>query len=120
MAWSAFSVSSAGGVTWEAVIIDTNMAAKKAYITNSAGLLSMTLPTSILVGEKVRIAGQGAGGWEIVQNASQLIQFGTSTTTTGGAGSLASTDANDCIDMVCITEDIEFEVISSIGSITVV
>jgi hypothetical protein len=95
------------------------MAAYNGYITNySSGLVTLVLPTTISAGATMRIAGLSSSGWKLTQNASQLIHFGTATTTTGTAGYLASTQACDSIELVCAVANTTFIVVSSIGNIT--
>ena len=68
----------------------------------------------------ITVAGKGAGGWKIAQNASQLIHFGVATTTTGTGGSLASSAQYDVVTMVCSVANTTWTVLSSIGNITYV
>ena len=72
------------------------------------------------VGDIIEIVGKGAGGWLIAQNAGQTIHFGSSDTTTGAGGSLASTNRYNSIYLVCITANTDFLVKTSGGNITVV
>jgi len=111
-----------GGLTWTAATANTTMVADNGYITlhaTPATKLEYTLPASCAVGKVLRIAGQTAGGWKVIQAANQYINFGDTATTTGVAGYLEFTDAGDCIEMVCIVADLGFRVVSSIGNITV-
>lgn len=119
---STLTVNSVGGgVTWN-VISDTseNMVVNNGYVSNNAGTVTLTLPVAASVGDTLRVSGLGAGGWLIAQNAGQLINFGNSTTTTGAGGSLASTQSKDCVELVCVVSNTTFNVLSSIGNITVV
>lgn len=95
------------------------MAIHNGYITNNAGLVTLTLPVTASVGDIIRVTGKGAGGWEIAQNAGQQIFFGNQSTTIGATGGLSSTNQRDTCELVCITDDSEFNVISSIGNLTV-
>jgi hypothetical protein len=96
------------------------MSVNNGYIANNAALVTLTLPDTAAVGDVVRVTGKGAGGWRIAQNAGETIYFGTSTTTTGAGGSLDSTQQRDTVELVCITADTEWNVLSSVGNITVV
>lgn len=98
----------------------TSMAVNNGYIANNAGTVGFTLPSTAAVGDIFRITGKGAGGWSLGQNAGQTIYFGSSATTTGAGGSLASTADRDTIEIVCVTANLEFNVLSSIGNITVI
>lgn len=96
------------------------MAIERGYILNNVALVTATLPATAILGSKFRVAGKGAGGWKIAQNAGQRIFYSSSVTTTGVAGSLASTDTHDCVELLCITANVDFQIISSLGNITVV
>lgn len=110
----------AGGITWnEETGTSATMAVNNGYIANNAALVTLTLPAAAVVGDSVRVTGKGAGGWRIAQNAGQTIYFGTSTTTTGVGGRLDSTEVRDGIELVCVTANNDWNVISSIGNIDV-
>jgi len=116
-----WGTASGGGLTWNEVTGTSQAAAiNNGYICNNAGLVTVTLPSTAALGSVVRVTGKGAGGWLIAQNAGETIYFGTSTTTTGVGGSLASSAQRDSVELVCITADNDWNVISSIGNITVV
>lgn len=109
-----------GGLTWNEVTGTTQAAAvNNGYITNNASLVTVTIPTTAAVGDTVRVAGRGAGGWKIAQNASEIIHFGSTDTTTGTGGSLESTNRYDAVELVCIVADTEWVVASSMGNITI-
>jgi hypothetical protein len=72
-----------------------------SYFANNAALVTFTLPTTSAVGDEFTVVGQGAGGWKVAQNASQLIRIGSSVSTTGTGGSVASTNQYDSIALVC-------------------
>jgi len=108
------------GIAWTEVTGTSQaMAADSGYIANNAGTVTLTLPTTTEIGDTIIVTGKGAGGWSIAQNAGQTIYFGTSATTTGVTGSLASTEDRDSLTLVCVTANNDFNVISSIGNITV-
>lgn len=110
-----------GGYEWnEETGVAVAMAVNNGYLLNNAALVTATLPAVASVGEVVRVAGKGAGGWLIAQNAGQTIHFGSTDTTTGVGGSLASTNQYDCVEMVCSTANTDWVVLSSIGNITIV
>ncbi len=77
------------------------MAINNGYIANNAALVTATLPSMSAVGDLVWIVGQGAGGWQIAQNAGQTIHFGNQDTTTGIGGHLDSTNQYDAIQLLC-------------------
>jgi len=108
------------GFNWSIITgTSATMAIEHGYITNNAGLVTLTLPTTAAVGSSIAVTGKGAGGWKIAQNAGQTIYFGASTTTTGAGGSLASTAVRDTIELVCVTTNNDWNVLSSVGNITI-
>lgn len=108
-------------LTWTDVTgTSASMVANSGYTANNAGLVTLTLPTTMAYGTTLEIAGVGAGGWKIAQNASQLIHFGNTTTTTGTGGSLASTNQWDGIKLLCVVANTTFTALHGVGNLTVV
>lgn len=89
------------GLTWHLQSTNTVMAANNGYITNSGSLLTLTVPLTVAFGSVVQIAGFGAGGWVAAQQAGQTIYILGNTTTSGVAGSLASQNAYDSVQLLC-------------------
>jgi trimeric autotransporter adhesin len=115
------STASGGGLTWAVTTVNANLVANNGYIANKAGLLTMTLPAVAAVGDTFRITGiNTAVGWRIAQNAGQTIFIGTSTSTPGAGGYIEATAIRDSVEIVCVVANNDFNVISSIGNITVV
>lgn len=112
--------SSGVSATTEVTGTSATMVANNDYIANNVGLVTLTLPTTAALGSEIGVFYKGAGGWLVAQNAGQQIRIGTSTSTSGTGGSLASSAAGDCIKLKCITADTLFEVFSTQGNITVV
>ena len=96
------------------------MVVDNGYVANNGSLVTFTLPTTAAFGSVIQVVGKGAGGWLIAQNADEIINFGTATTTTGAGGSLASTQVDDAVELLCTTADTIWTVMSSIGNLTVV
>jgi len=91
------------GLGWSTVTAATQaMVADNGYVANRVGGVAFTLPTTAAFGTGLAIVGYGAGGWTLAQNAGQSIQIGTSTTTIGAGGSIASTHASDTLFLTCI------------------
>jgi hypothetical protein len=115
------TISASLSVSWIDVTGTTQaMAVETGYIADNAGLVTMTLPVTAAQGTLISVAGNGAGGWLIAQNASQNIKFGNQTTTTGVGGSLASTNRYDQIDILCTVANTTWVVRSPVGNITFV
>ncbi len=116
----SITISSTGGFTWNEVTgISQSASVNNGYITNNAALVTVTLPATAAIGDSVQLAGKGAGGWKIAQNAGQTIHFIDTDTTTGVGGSLDSTKQYDAVELVCITANTDWAVIDSVGNITV-
>ncbi len=110
-----------GGLSWVTVTGTTQaIAVNTGYTANNAGLVTLTLPATAAVGDTTVVVGLGAGGWRVAQNASQLIHLGSSTTTTGVAGSLASTNRYDSVTITCVVANTEWTTRASMGNITIV
>lgn len=119
----SITINSVGGsLTWTTVTGTTQAAAvNNGYVANNAGLVTVTLPATSAVGDMVAVTGiNNATGWKVAQNAGNQIFFGTSSTTSGTSGSLASTATRDTIYLLCVTANAQWNVIQSVGNITVV
>jgi len=115
-----WSTPSSGSLTWSVTTADATMAVDNGYLANkSSGTLTLTLPTTAAVGKTIRVSGM-QNTWRIAQNASQIIHFGKTDTTTGVGGYLESSNARDAVELVCCVVNNEWNVISSIGNITIV
>ena len=86
---------------------------------NGASLVTFQLPTVAAFGTEIEVAGFSAGGWAITQNTGQSINFGALSTTVT-TGSLASTNQNDYVKLLCTVANTSWNVIGSIGNITIV
>ena len=117
---STGAVTIATGLSWSAVTADRSLVAEEGVLANkSSGTLTLTLPTTAALGKVIRVSGM-QNTWRIAQNASQKIHFGKVTTTTGAGGYLESSNAKDAVELVCCVANTEWNVISSIGNITIV
>lgn len=129
-AGSGISIANAGGSitisttdvasSWTVVTGTSQaMAVNSGYISNNAGLVTLTLPSTAAVGSIIQVQGLGAGGWQIAQNASQLIHIGSQVTTTGTSGYLASTNQYDSLTLLCVVANTTWTVLGGAqGNIT--
>ena len=93
------------------------------YITNVAGNAVMSLPAVFAVGDIIRLTNQNAGGtFRVRQTAGVTIFFDQAATTPGIAGYVQVTNAGAraSIELVCVTANTNWNVLSSIGAFTVV
>jgi hypothetical protein len=107
------------GIGWTEVTGTTqSMSADAGYVASNAGLVTMTLPNLAAFGTVINVQGKGAGGWKIAQNAGQTIHFGNVDTTTGATGYLASTNRYDSIQLLCITANTDWAIMTTQGVVT--
>lgn len=110
-----------GSLIWSVETVNLTMVVNHGYIANKGTTLVLTLPATAAVGSIIEITGINvATGWQVAQAAGQQIFFGTSSTTLGATGTLTSTAIRDSIKIVCVVVDTTWNVISSIGNITIV
>ncbi len=62
-----------GSFKWSVVTADQQAIPNQGYIVNSSSQLAITLPANPQVGDVVRIAGAGSGGWRLIKNSGQTI-----------------------------------------------
>ncbi|HEY2811775.1 MAG TPA: hypothetical protein VGJ00_10365 [Rhabdochlamydiaceae bacterium] len=107
----SITINSTGlaGFSWT-VVSGTSQAmlSGNGYISNNAGLVTLTLPATSAVGDEIDIIGKGAGGWLVQCGAGQTIVVGSSTTSI--AGSVASTNRRDSFYMICTVANLEWTV----------
>lgn len=116
----SITIDSTGGFSWNTVGgTSATMVANNGYIPNNAGLVTLTLPATAVVGDTFQIVGKGAGGWRVAQNAGQTIHYISQDTTTGAGGRLDSTVRYNCVELVCVTANTDFVANDAAGNITV-
>lgn len=87
-------------------VVDTTantqaVTAGTTYISDAAaGLVVYTLPATAVIGARFSIVGNGPGGWQIAQNANQVIKLNANTTTVGVGGSVSSTNRYNSVVLV--------------------
>src|SRR5882757_169904 len=107
-----------GGFGWSEVTGTSQaMTINNAYIANNAGLVTLTIPATLAIGDSFSVVGKGAGGWLVQANAGQTIYMGNQTSSV--AGSISSSNRRNCVLFSCITANTEVEVRNSIGNITI-
>lgn len=112
----SISIAATGlaGFSWTTVSGTSQaMLGNNGYITNNAGLVTLSLPASSTVGDEIDIIGKGAGGWSIAQGAGQQIVIGNSSSTIGAGGSVASTNAKDSLQIICTATNTEWTVLGA-------
>ncbi len=122
---SAGSITISGtgsGYSWTEVTgTSQSMAVNNGYVANNAGLVTLTLPATAVIGDTVIIQGKGTGLYFIAQNGGQTIHSSGGNTTTGVGGSLTATNRYDSIELVCITANTDWAVLTgTMGTFTIV
>jgi hypothetical protein len=133
-AGTGITISNASGISGNSTISATNIAfawidataatqnivVNNGYVTNRVAGVTYTLPPTANFGEVFRIAGK-SGAWTISQNAGQQIVVGSASSTVGVTGSVASTNAGDCIELLCITSGAStvWRALSFVGNLTI-
>jgi len=110
-----------GSFSWTTVTGATqSLVAQNGYVGSRATDITYTLPATASVGDTFIITNIGVGKTIINQNASQLINYTASSTTTGVGGSLSAVEQFASIQIVCSVTNTTFNVTSSTGNWTVV
>lgn len=112
----------ASSFVWNVVTSATNpttLVKKNGYIPKGAGVVQFMLPAAAAIGDTFIIAGYG-NLWTLGQNAGQSITLGTQTTQVGVLGSVTATQVRDVVEIVCVTANTEFQIISGVGNLTIV
>jgi hypothetical protein len=116
------TISVAGsGFPWTDVTGATQtLAINNGYITNRGGGVAYTLPATATEGDMIWISGK-SGAWTVAQNANQQILIGSASSTVGVTGSIASTNAGDCILLLATTGGAStvWRAVNLVGNITI-
>jgi hypothetical protein len=110
-----------GGFPWTDITGATQtLAINNGYVTNRGGGVAYTLPATATEGDMIWIAGK-SGAWSVAQAAGQQILIGSSSSTAGVTGSIASTNAGDCILLLCTTGGAStiWRAVNLVGNITI-
>lgn len=108
------------GPAWNRISASQTLAVSNGYFCVGGGALSLALPATSNVGDVIEVSLVGSTSWTITQGAGQQILMGNTQTMAGVGGSLASTQQGDSLRMVCMTTNLTWVVVSSMGNPTVV
>lgn len=116
---NTITVSVAGaGFTWSVVTSANNVKTlikENGYISKGIPQVVFVLPLTAAIGDTYRIVGYG-NLFQITQNAGQNISLGFDTTTAGVLGSVTATSSRDTLEIVCVTANLEFQIVDSTGN----
>lgn len=113
------NVLDAGLKTTVVTAASATMTVNARFVSNNAGLCTLTLPATALVGDVIQVTGLGAGGWQVAQNAGQTIHYNSTNTTTGATGHIDSSNRYNAVTLVCVVANTDFVVEASSGIISV-
>lgn len=111
------SVTGAGFPFTDVTTATQTLATNNGYVTDRAGGVTYTLPTTAAEGDMIIIAGK-LGAWTVNYTTSQQILMGSASATVT-TGSIASTNVGDCVWLLCTTANNIFRVINAVGNITI-
>jgi hypothetical protein len=114
----ALSVTGIAATTFvDETTTSRTLTAFQGMVADNAGVVTGTIPATTAFGDIFEIVGKGSGGWKLQANSGQTINLGSSPTTV--AGSLASTNRYDSVQVVCVTANTTFVVRHLVGNLTV-
>ena len=76
----------------------------------------MSLPINSQEGDTIKILGRGSGGYKILQNTGQAIDFGIHDTTPGITGFIETMQIKSALEIICIYANLEYMITASIGN----
>lgn len=119
---NTLTISFAGtGETWSAITASQGLVVNNGYFCISpGGALVLTLPVAASIGDIIDISLDGATSFQVAQNAGQSIRLGSSVTTVGVTGSLTTLQQGNSLRLVCSVSNNKWNVLSSVGSFTIV
>jgi hypothetical protein len=106
-------------VVWSAITASQTAATYNGYFV-TANAVVVALPATSAIGDTFELCLAGGTSWSISQAAGQQIFFGSSASTAGVGGSLASTAQGDCVRLVCRQANLQWQVVSSVGNLNIV
>lgn len=107
--------TTASGMVWSTIAGTTQAAAvNNGYVVGNASQTTVTLPATCAVGDRVAVQGLGAGGWILTANTGQVANIGQSPTSSGGT--VTSAANFDRIEVICITANTTWGLVSLVSS----
>lgn len=117
---NTLTIQDTGITGWNKISASQTLAVNMGYFCTGGGALALALPATSAVGDNIEVSLQGSTSWSITQGAGQQLIMGNQQTTAGVGGSLTSTQQGDSIRMVCLTTNLQWVVLSSMGNPLVV
>lgn len=113
--WSEFNITPEQ-MTWtDVTTVAVNANVNSGYIADRAATpVQVLLPATFNIGDTVIVMGKGTGGWSLVANTGQIIQFGSLATSVAGA--IDSDIQYGNIQVRGLIPDTTWEVVSVFGN----
>lgn len=114
------TIKDTGITAWNKIFASQTLVVNNGYFCNGGGSLSLALPATSAIGDTINVVLVGSTSWTITQSAGQQIFMGNSQTTAGVTGALVSSQQGDSVQLVCLTANLAWVVINSMGNPSVV
>lgn len=116
--WASPPASTLGITAFSNVTTSTAMVTNQGYNNTGGGTVTMTLPTTSVVGDMLLIMNNAFATFTVAQGAGQFIRIGANQTTIGVSGFLGINDANVAVMLVCTSANLGWTAYSVVGNWT--
>lgn len=106
-------------VNWNQLSANATLTANQSYLCTGGGNLQLFLPLFSNFGDMIAVYLDGASGFTIRQSSGQQVRLGSSTTTLGTGGSMASILQGDGFTAVCKTANTLWTITENMGNLTI-
>lgn len=104
---------------WSVVNSTTAAQKRNGYIVSGPSQVIFTLPVTANIGDTFKIINYN-GGWQLNQNTGQTLYMGTQATTSGSSGYCATTQIHESVTIICVVQNTDFLIQSSMGNINLI
>lgn len=113
--WSEWSFTPSSLIWTDVTTVSINASVNSGYIADRTSTpVQILLPATFNIGDTVIVMGKGTGGWSLVANTAQVMQFGSQATSP--AGSISSDIQYGNIQVRGLIPDTTWEVVSVLGN----
>lgn len=105
--FSLFTLITNQEFIWNDVVSSSmTMIPNQGYVSDNAGMVTLSMPSTSRFGDEIAVSGKGLGGWRIVMDVGQSIAIGTVSTSSGGT--ISSQNYTDSLRLVCIVPNFQW------------
>ena len=112
IAWEDIEIND---LTWNEITTDTTAVVNNAYICNAASVITVTMPATFTINDRIKIMGKNTGGWAVVAASGDTIYHLDDTKAAPATFSLV--EARGCCDIQGLTANADWEVINVEGEV---